>query len=258
MKCKRLVSLFIAGSILISFPALAEEDEKLYTNIQDLLDSDRQLLEERFLDESSKLVLNEVVCWLRQFNMLLDKRYHVVIHQNMTGDVSFPLPLALHKVLGGEYLVVRNDHHETDYTPEGRSLLQTMVYCDEETARRYIALRSTDRKAYLKEKRRMARITKKVLEAKFPDLKGTLELLDVWTPATYKRYLGTEMGSFMSFALPKRRFPIKKSNRIPGVSNVILAGQWLQMPGGLPIAAKTGRDAANILEELGLSGTEES
>lgn len=59
MKCKRLVSLFIAGSILISFPALAEEDEKLYTNIQDLLDSDRHLLEERFLDASSKLVLNE-------------------------------------------------------------------------------------------------------------------------------------------------------------------------------------------------------
>ncbi len=172
---------------------------------------------------------------------------------SVTGDVSFPLPRALHKVLGGEYLVVRNDHHETDYTPEGRSLLQTMVYCDEETARRYIALRSTDRKAYLKEKRRMARISKKVLEAKFPDLKGTLELLDVWTPATYKRYLGTEMGSFMSFALPKRRFPIKKSNRIPGVSNVILAGQWLQMPGGLPIAAKTGRDSAQALEELGLN-----
>ena len=169
---------------------------------------------------------------------------------SVTGDVSFPLPRALHKTMGGAYLAVRNDHHETDYTPAGKSLLQTMVYCDEETARHYIELRKTNLAAYRKEKRRIARLTQKILEAKFPELAGTLTVLDVWTPATYRRYLGTEMGSFMSFALPKRRLPIRKSNRIPGVANVVLAGQWLQMPGGLPIAARTGRDAAAVLEEL--------
>ena len=39
----------------------------------------------------------------------------------------------------------------------------------------------------------------------YPELSGKLRLLDIWTPATYKRYVGSEIGSFMSFALPKKR-----------------------------------------------------
>ena len=54
----------------------------------------------------------------------------------------------------------------------------------------------------------------------------------------------------MSFALPKGRFPVRQSNRIEGLDNVILATQWQQMPGGLPIAAEGGKRAVETVNEL--------
>ena len=67
----------------------------------------------------------------------------------------------------------------------------------------------------------------------------------VWTPATYKRFIGSEIGSFVSFVLrPGDAFWRRADGRIPGVENVILAGQWLHAPGGLPIAAGEGQRAA--------------
>ena len=71
-----------------------------------------------------------------------------------------------------------------------------------------------------------------------------MSVLDTWTPATYKRFTGSEIGSFMSFAFTERRLPLRISGEIPGIDNVLLAGQWLQLPGGLPIAAMTGKLAA--------------
>ena len=71
-------------------------------------------------------------------------------------------------------------------------------------------------------------------ESHFPELKGKLAVLDVWTPATYKRYTGAETGSFMSFAFSGGAYPKKLGNRVKGVKNLILATQWLRPPGGLP------------------------
>lgn len=45
--------------ILLRIPTIGEEVERNYSSIQDLLNADRLLLEERFLDSSSELVLNE-------------------------------------------------------------------------------------------------------------------------------------------------------------------------------------------------------
>ena len=75
-----------------------------------------------------------------------------------------------------------------------------------------------------------------------------LKLLDVWTPATYERYTGAEIGSFMSFLLPKGKLPVRVSGEIPGVKNVILATQWQQAPGGLPTAAGLGKAAAEWID----------
>ena len=69
----------------------------------------------------------------------------------------------------------------------------------------------------------------------------------MWTPATYRRYTNSEIGSFMSFAFPAKIFPKKVPNRISSVKNVVLATQWLQAPGGLPIAAGSGKKAIDTI-----------
>ena len=52
---------------------------------------------------------------------------------------------------------------------------------------------------------------------------------------------------FMSFTLPSKTLPLRFSNKIPGLSNVFLASQWQQLPGGLPIAAESGKLAAETI-----------
>ena len=69
-------------------------------------------------------------------------------------------------------------------------------------------------------------------------------------PATYRRYTNADIGSWMSFALPAKVIPLRKDNRIKGLENVLLATQWQQSPGGLPIAANCGKKAIRTIDEL--------
>ena len=51
----------------------------------------------------------------------------------------------------------------------------------------------------------------------------------------------------MSFVLPAGRLPVRLGGGVRGIPNVILATQWQQAPGGLPIAAECGRRAIEIV-----------
>ena len=166
------------------------------------------------------------------------------------GDYSLPLTGIFREKLKGERLILRNDDHEESYAPEGKALIQTMIYCGEPDAKGFIDLRRENRDEYKKKKQELGALTAEAISDHFPGLKNKLQLLDVWTPATYRRYVDSEIGSFMSFAMPKGRLPIKLKNRVPGRDRILLAGQWLQMPGGLPIAAATGRDAVEAIDRM--------
>ncbi|MBQ7160620.1 MAG: NAD(P)/FAD-dependent oxidoreductase [Clostridia bacterium] len=148
--------------------------------------------------------------------------------------------------LGARRLVLREFSHEPEFSPEGKSLIETMTFIDEEASLMHIS-RSADREKYAESKRRIARDTLGAIVSRFPGLDGRLTPLDVWTPATYRRFTGSEAGTYMSFAFTKKYLPVMKKCRVPGTENLYLAGQWLQPPGGLPIAAKSGRRA---IEEI--------
>ena len=152
------------------------------------------------------------------------------------------VPKAYREELHTNYLMIREFSHEKSFAPEGKNILQTMVYCRENTACEFIALRE-DKEAYQAKKQRIAAMIEKIITDHFADLRGKLTCLDVWTPATYRRYVDSEIGSWMSFVLPSGRLPHKLSCEIEGLTNVVLGTQWLEAPGGLPIAAGMGRDA---------------
>ncbi len=158
------------------------------------------------------------------------------------GDFITPLSPNDQAVLGTRDLILREFSHEPSFAPAGHSILQTMAFCDEEQARDFIALRRTG-EAYARRKKEIAAHVERLICAQFPQLAGKLTLLDVWTPATYHRYVGSEIGSYMGFAFEGGVLPLAVSNRVRGLRNVVLATQWLQAPGGLPIAAKSGKQA---------------
>lgn len=166
-------------------------------------------------------------------------------------DIIFRLPPDMQKRLGTDRLIVREFSHEPDFAPPGETVLQTMVFCDENCCREFIALRK-QRSEYDSVKKRLGAAVREALVWKFPKMDGALRLIDSWTPATYRRYVGTEVGSFMGFAFGSFVLPRMENGQIDGIANVSLATQWLQAPGGLPIAAQSGRQAVRrMLEVLG-------
>ena len=86
-----------------------------------------------------------------------------------------------------------------------------------------------------------------LIVSRYPELSGKLHCIDTWTPATYKRYTGADVGSYMGFAFPPKLNPIFMNGRIKGLSNVYLATQWQQAPGGLPVASKAGEAAVKAI-----------
>ncbi len=142
-------------------------------------------------------------------------------------------------------VILREFSHETDYAPEGKNVLQCMTFCYENEANEFIRMREADKMSYDRKKRELSELFEKLIITDFPILNGKLRLIDAWTPATYKRYTGAEIGSFMSFALPAKCLPFRITGAVDGIENLFIASQWQQLPGGLPIAASCGRKAVS-------------
>ena len=83
----------------------------------------------------------------------------------------------------------------------------------------------------------------------FPELKGKIRILDVWTPATYDRYCNAYRGAYMSFVITKGAKNVTVPGCLKGLKNLFIASQWQMGPGGLPTAAAMGKFAAYRVAE---------
>ncbi|HVJ50143.1 hypothetical protein [Desulfitobacterium sp.] len=99
---------------------------------------------------------------------------------------------------------------------------------------------------YEQEKKQLADTIIEKLSAKLPQIKEKVVVWDVATPLTYERYCGTYKGSWMT-VMGKGNKTIAYPNTSENVANLYFAGQRLQPPGGLPVAAATGRTAIQYL-----------
>jgi phytoene dehydrogenase-like protein len=167
-----------------------------------------------------------------------------------SADYIFELPVKYREILKTERLIIREFSHEPSFAPSGQTVIQSLTFCLENTAKDFIELRKKDKNAYNAKKQDIASAVLLAITEKFPSLNGHLKLLDVWTPASYNRYTSSQIGAFMSFAFSSRILPTRKSNRIQGLNNVIIASQWLQNPGGLPLALQNGKYAIETINKL--------
>lgn len=169
------------------------------------------------------------------------------------GDLIVDVPEEYQELTGADSFMLREFADRKNAAPKGKTLLQSMTLCTERTCQEFIAL-AKDRQAYHRYKDELGQAIVKSVERKLPQMEGKLSIVDSWTPATYKRYTSSAIGSFMAFTLPARKIPRQLSNRVKGVKNVILATQWLQVPGGLPPAALAGKKAAETIAKLSAKG----
>lgn len=135
---------------------------------------------------------------------------------------------------------IKNYGYEPAFAPKGKTIIQSNFTQYEEDYEYWMKLYS-DKKKYQECKNAFGNKVLKRIEDKFPEYKGKLEILDVWTPATYNRYCNSYKGSYMSFITTKEGNNPRFKGILKGLDNVFIAGQWLMAPGGLPTAAATGK-----------------
>ena len=144
---------------------------------------------------------------------------------------------------------------EPAYAPEGKDLIQVKLLQTEDEYLYWQDLRLNDKARYDAEKKQAAADMERMIVEQFPEAEGKLRLLDVWSPYTYTRFYNAYRGVYMTFIMTKKtKIPLNIPGVIKGIKNVFLAGQWLMLPGGLPVALTSGKFAIQrILKAEGKS-----
>ena len=168
-------------------------------------------------------------------------------------DAIIDVPRIYRRELGSDTMALREFSFEPSFAPEGKTVIQTTVFCHERESLDFVLLKN-DAEQYKRKKESIAHCMKKSAENVFPSLKNKLSLLDVWTPATYRDYFNSAAGSYMSHAFTSGAVPNFTDNKVKEISNLILATQWLRAPGGLPNAAESGKRAIETINAAAGAG----
>ena len=131
-------------------------------------------------------------------------------------------------------------NHDPSMAPEGKTALTVMLNADYE----YWKKLSEDKAAYNKKKEEIADKIIELLEQRFPGFSSQVEMTDVSTPVTFERYTGNWKGSFEGWLItPDNAHVLMKpmSQKLSGLDNFYMCGQWIEPGGGLPTGVMSGR-----------------
>ncbi len=139
-------------------------------------------------------------------------------------------------------LIVRNLAEDPELAPPGCSVVTVTVESDYD----WWAELRRDRARYVEEKRRIGEEVVARLEEKWPGLAADVEVIDVATPVTWERYTGNWRGAYEGWMITTKTMEQVMGpglpKRLPGLEGFAMIGQWTTFGGGVPPAAKDGRD----------------
>ncbi len=137
-------------------------------------------------------------------------------------------------------------HHSFDpsMAPAGKSVVE--VWFDTEFD--YWENLSKDKEKYKAEKQRIAELSIARLEKRWPGITSQIEVTDVPTPMTYKRYTGNWQGSPDGWYLtPANMSALESFRTLPGLGGLFMAGQWTAPFTGTVIASLSGRQLIQVM-----------
>ena len=111
----------------------------------------------------------------------------------------------------------------------------------------WLDLKKNDPRRYRAEKKNILRKVIAILDQRFPGLARSVERFDVATPATFVRYTNNWRASYEGWLPTPRVLGRRISYTLPGLKNFYMAGHWVIPGGGLPSAALSGRDVAQLV-----------
>ena len=111
----------------------------------------------------------------------------------------------------------------------------------------WVNLRRENYSEYNAVKQRLLKQVIVILEEKYPQLAGKMEVSDIATPATYIRYTKNWKGSFEGWQLTPKMGLRQLPKSLKGLSNFYMCGQWVEPGGGLPAVMMSGRNVTQII-----------
>ncbi len=203
-----------------------------------------EMLEGKYVDDTIRGYYKELPIFEPLIFMSLGvKRSFADFPQTITGLI-FQLEKPI--MVGGEErrrMEARIHNFDPTLAPEGKTAITVMF--DSNYA--YWEKLHKDLKAYKAEKEEIAKMVIEALDKRFPGLASQVEVTDVATPITFKRYTGNWQGSFEGWMITPKTMMLRMKKTLPGLDAFYMVGQWIQPGGGLPTGAITGRHVAQIL-----------
>ena len=136
------------------------------------------------------------------------------------------------------YLFFKHFCYDHIISNSGKSVITSIIRTDYE----YWETLYKNTEMYMLEKEKICMEFIKIIEGRFPQIKGKIQVADVATPVTYYRYTGVWQGSYMGWwASSGKTIP----SVLPGLKNFYMAGQWTQPSGGIPTSMMSGRGCIN-------------
>ena len=131
-------------------------------------------------------------------------------------------------------------NYDETFIKNGKTTLQVLLDQDSNDFAFWQNLYENKEK-YLEITRFLSEHVKNLIEKEVPLYKGKMSALDVATPMTLYRYVNATRGSYMSFLFNPKKGVIASKGRVGGLKNFLLSGQYVQTPGGLPLALASGK-----------------
>lgn len=91
------------------------------------------------------------------------------------------------------------------------------------------------------------KLISRIEQALAPQLRRHIVFYEVATPVTHWRYTANKNGTMMGTKPGKKNMQSKVAGYTTPVKNLFIGGQWAELGGGVPIAAKAGTNAALLV-----------
>ncbi len=144
-----------------------------------------------------------------------------------------------------EDMMVRICNFDNTLAPSGST--SVVVHFRTWHYQQWVDLRKNDRERYIVLKRKIAESVIDTLDKRFGNVRDTIEVLDIATPATFIRYTNIYKGSYQGWAPVPSLIGKTHPKQIKSVKNLYFAGQWVWSAGGLPGVIRIGRQTAQII-----------
>ncbi|MFX1293354.1 MAG: phytoene desaturase family protein [Promethearchaeota archaeon] len=129
--------------------------------------------------------------------------------------------------------------------PKGKTCIRVIMLT--ESFQYWNELRASNKEKYDQEKSRIANEIIKTLDKRFGNIRDKVEVIDVVTPATIKRYTNNWKGSIQGWIWLPGINPKMVKKTLPGLKRFYQIGQWVIPGGGITSALITARDLAQII-----------